>query len=666
MRGRGVPAGLYSSRDMNRTMTRPTWRHALGLTLTVCLAAFAACRPSGDAAGDVAAATRRAVEHPMVGRRAPDFAVQDPAGPWLPLASLRGKPLALLFFRTGAPFAADLVRELARFREDGTFVPVAFLGIAGDSLDEIKRFREAQKTPLPLLRDPGSIARSYGVGNLPTIVLLDADHVIRFHLDGYLGSSFRPYMQATTAALRDLPRTQAEPIGELEIDYSEHPRAPHFEARDLDGRQVDLARLRGKVVVLTFFDQECPHCQKDLPALAAAVREMRPGGVVGIGVAGRDRGGRMREFLKEHGVDFPVIIDGERGIFARYESTRTPDTFIIDGDGFIRFHEQGDRPDRAELTRLQLRIALGRETPAAIAASLPAQRYSGDGACRSCHAREYRDWLLTPHSLAWESLQKGDKWRDPECVACHVTGGGKAGGFVEGGTTGHMVNVQCEVCHGPGGGHPEGRALDLQAVAATCSSCHTGKFVLNFDADQALALVSHRDQPDLDKLFSYSELQRQRLEQVNKRRLERFRSGVAHVGADACRDCHRREYDQWSRTPHAAAYATLLQAGRGSDRNCSPCHTTGSGLKGGFEDGAATAPMTGVQCEVCHGPAADHLAAPPELKKQTIYGITNQCSFCIIQGVCVTCHDRANDPDFDIERLLPLVRHTPAGKGDTR
>src|SRR5213593_531422 len=31
--------------------------------------------------------------HPMVGQRAPDFAAQDPSGPWLPLASLKDKPV---------------------------------------------------------------------------------------------------------------------------------------------------------------------------------------------------------------------------------------------------------------------------------------------------------------------------------------------------------------------------------------------------------------------------------------------------------------------------------------------------------------------------------------------------------------------------------------------
>src|SRR6185295_20227057 len=121
------------------------------------------------------------------------------------------------------------------------------------------------------------------------------------------------------------------------------------------------------------------------------------------------------------------------------------------------------------------------------------------------------------------------------------------------------------VCHGQGGGHPEGKTLDVDAVAKVCTTCHMGKFVLNFSIEEALPLVAHQDHPDMDKLFRYSDEQRQRIEQINKRRTEKFKSGVVHVGADACRPCHEKEYAQWSGTPHAAAFATLLKQGRNTD-----------------------------------------------------------------------------------------------------
>ncbi|HEU4402955.1 MAG TPA: redoxin domain-containing protein [Candidatus Polarisedimenticolia bacterium] len=646
---------------MDQETPRPgTLRATLLGALLILLAAAAGCSGPGEP-GAGAPGPHEGTSHPSVGTKAPNFAAEDPSGSWLPLVNLKGKPVAVLFFRPGAPFTSELVTEMSRLRDDPAFAPTIFIGVARDSMDRIKQFRDLQKPSMAILRDPGTIGPSFGIGDLPTIVLIDADGIIRFRLDGYVGALLRPRWRATVEALRGLPRGTQGAGKPIEVAYTENPRAPIFSAKDLDGRKVDLAALKGRVVVLTFFDQECPHCKRDLPLLVPVLKEFRARGVVAIGVSSRDVGGGMRRFLKEHGIDYSVILDTDRAIFSKYESTRTPDTFIIDGDGFIRFHEQGDRPDRADLTRLQLRLAIGRETPAALAATLPPERYSGDGTCRACHAREYGDWLLTPHSIAWESLQSGDKWRDQECVHCHVTGAGRPGGYAGPETTAQMVNVQCEVCHGPGGGHPGAARVDPAAMSNVCQTCHNGKFVLNFKVDEALALVAHRDHPDLEKLFHYSDLQRQRLEEMNQRRLEKFRSGVAYVGAEACRDCHRAEFEQWGRTPHAAAYARILQLGRGADRSCSPCHTTGMGHKGGFgDDKASGGAMTSVQCEVCHGPGADHVKAPPALKKQTIYGITDQCSFCIIQGVCATCHDRANDPKFDIEKALPLIKHLPA------
>ncbi len=629
-------------------------------SLILCLV-LAACGGRGGSARSGRLGAGLGVDHPRVGSRGPNFAAQDPSGPWIPLDGLKERPVALLFFRTGAASAAELVSDFGRFRNDPSFAPTVFLGIDADSIERIKQFVKTRGATLPILQDPGTIARSYGVGELPAVVLLDSDHVVRFQLDGYLGRDYRPRLDATVAALHDLPHIPKQAEKSLEVAYSENPRAPLFEARDLEGRRVDLAALKGRVVVLNFFDQECPHCRKDLPLLVPVLREFRARGIAAFGITSRDLGGGLRRYLKDHGIDYPVIVDPGRAIFARYESTRTPDTVFIDKDGFVRFREQGERPDRTDLTRLQLRLLLGKEDPAILAARLPKDRFAGDGVCRACHLREYRDWLLTPHSIAWDSLQKGEKWRDRECVACHVTGPGLPGGFVNAEATSQMTNVQCEVCHGPGGGHPEQAHLDAQSIARVCTGCHTGKFVLNFDRDEALGLVAHRDHPDMEKLFRYSGLQRQRLEEINKRRLEKFKSGVAYVGADACRDCHRPEYDQWSRTPHAGAFATLLQAGRGRDTTCVPCHTTGLGHNGGLGQERPSQPaMTNVQCEVCHGPGEDHVKAPRELKKETIYGITNQCSFCIIQGVCATCHDQANDPRFDIDRALPLVRHAAA------
>src|SRR5262249_30988464 len=160
-------------------------------------------------------------------------------------------------------------------------------GVVRDSAESIERFSTSTGYALPILRDPGSIAASYEVGENMVVVLMDARHVVRFRLDGFSGRFFRERLAAVAAALRKLPAQGPETAPEMAIDYTEHPRAPVFQARDIDGRSVDLAALRGHVVVLDFFDQECPHCLLDLPRLVPVLREQRARGVRAIGVASR-------------------------------------------------------------------------------------------------------------------------------------------------------------------------------------------------------------------------------------------------------------------------------------------------------------------------------------------------------------------------------------------
>ncbi len=101
-----------------------------------------------------------------------------------------------------------------------------------------------------------------------------------------------------------------------------------------------------------------------------------------------------------------------------------------------------------------------------IAASvLPA--LMGVKVCSTCHQEEHKHWLTTAHARAYQTLIEKNKTSDPHCLACHTTGFGKVKGSVGG-----LENVQCEVCHGPGVGHPD-QIRDLPDVSENqCRLCH--------------------------------------------------------------------------------------------------------------------------------------------------------------------------------------------------
>jgi hypothetical protein len=85
------------------------------------------------------------------------------------------------------------------------------------------------------------------------------------------------------------------------------------------------------------------------------------------------------------------------------------------------------------------------------------------------------------------------------------------------------------------------------------------------------------------------------------------------AGADACRSCHAREYDNWRKGPHKNAFEPLEKSGNQYNPQCLKCHTTGYERENGFWDIETSRDMAGVQCEQCHGSLQNHVKEEGEL-----------------------------------------------------
>ncbi len=100
--------------------------------------------------------------------------------------------------------------------------------------------------------------------------------------------------------------------------------------------------------------------------------------------------------------------------------------------------------------------------------------FVGTDACFECHEETREFWRTNEHAHAWKTLVDLGKTFDAECVSCHVTGYGMAGGSLVGRTDGRE-NVQCEACHGPGSKHVEDSLPETilgKPTEAACIGCH--------------------------------------------------------------------------------------------------------------------------------------------------------------------------------------------------
>ena len=118
--------------------------------------------------------------------------------------------------------------------------------------------------------------------------------------------------------------------------------------------------------------------------------------------------------------------------------------------------------------------------------------YIGAAACARCHLHESGRWRLTGHADAWRALTERNQHYNPECIGCHITGYGYLGGFDLPGTTPEMVNIQCEMCHGPGLLHQQQPGTGYGAVDQNrCLPCHTEEHSPAFAYDQYYPRIAH-------------------------------------------------------------------------------------------------------------------------------------------------------------------------------
>jgi thiol-disulfide isomerase/thioredoxin len=114
--------------------------------------------------------------------------------------------------------------------------------------------------------------------------------------------------------------------------------APAIELNSLEGSEMTLASLRGRVVVVNYWASWCPPCRAEMPALEQTYQAQRDQGleILAINATNQDSAEAAREFVAERGLSFPILLDVDGRVGARYQIRALPSTYFIDRDGIIR------------------------------------------------------------------------------------------------------------------------------------------------------------------------------------------------------------------------------------------------------------------------------------------------------------------------------------------
>lgn len=116
--------------------------------------------------------------------------------------------------------------------------------------------------------------------------------------------------------------------------------APDFVLQALDGSSVRLSDLQGRPTLVNFWATWCTSCRAEMPELIKAYEANRQTGFVLLAVNLREANERIRPFVDEFGMPFPVLLD-RRGEVARTwriggPNQGLPSSYFIDRGGVVR------------------------------------------------------------------------------------------------------------------------------------------------------------------------------------------------------------------------------------------------------------------------------------------------------------------------------------------
>ena len=112
--------------------------------------------------------------------------------------------------------------------------------------------------------------------------------------------------------------------------------APEIVLKDLQGRDVKLSDLRGKVVLVNFWATWCKPCKEEMPAMQASYDKLRDKGFVVLAVNELEDTARVAEHIRTHGHTFEVVMDHNNQVANVYGVVGLPASFLIDPQGIVR------------------------------------------------------------------------------------------------------------------------------------------------------------------------------------------------------------------------------------------------------------------------------------------------------------------------------------------
>jgi peroxiredoxin len=273
-----------------------------------------------------------------IGTQFPEFELRDLKGKQVALSDYAGKQILLFHWSPKCGFCDLVAPDLARVQSRLERQNIQILLLAYDDAEENRKLAKEHGLTCPILLYKDDVMpEPLQHEGTPSAYLLDSE--------GRVAHSIAVGSDEITKLLNEILAPEPEPahrLGGRPLSESKIIRdglkagtpAPGFTLPDIHGGLVSLEDFRGRDVLLVFSDPNCGPCDELAPKLARFYRSHSSDSPAVV-LVGRGDLEENRRKARQHGIEFPVILQDKWKLSKEYGIFATPVAFLIDANGLI-------------------------------------------------------------------------------------------------------------------------------------------------------------------------------------------------------------------------------------------------------------------------------------------------------------------------------------------
>jgi peroxiredoxin len=343
---------------------------------TVSLASLAAKGPAPARGGGA-----------EVGGPASDFALKSATGQTYRLSDYADKIVVLEWWNQDCPVTRKYIPTMKKLAAEHAARGVTWLAIDSSHYQTAEKDREfaAQHgITYPILMDTGGgVGRAYGARTTPHMFVINQGTVV---YDGAIESKEgRNYVRQALAAVlagEAVPLSSTQPFG-CSVKYAPAGKspgapaepttaeigkpAPQFALKGIDGRTYKLADFEDRLVVLEWWNQDCPFTRKYTPEMRKLATAYAGRGVVWLAIDSThyQTAAKNAEYHRAQKMVYPILMDSDGAVGRVYQARTTPHMFVIEKGTLAYAGAIDNRGDRNYVSAALDALLEGRPVPLA-------------------------------------------------------------------------------------------------------------------------------------------------------------------------------------------------------------------------------------------------------------------------------------------------------------